>query len=149
MLDLVSNVCKAKELVLDTCADTLGTAKICLRLLDHQRFVVHGKDSACFHDSLLSVVEVYLEHFLSPDSDIACSKEVVEANTEIMKEMAAPASRRSIDSWSLPPGLFCAEVPCAYNVFFGNAYKSRTLFERASTTLYRNGTTSSGTVSTA
>lgn len=42
---------------------------------------------------------------MSLDCDITGSKVVVEARNLLVKEMAVLDSMRSVDSWSVPPGL--------------------------------------------
>lgn len=56
---LLSIFYKAGELVLDTCASTLATAKAYLQLTEHQWFDGYEKDSALFQDAHLSLVELF------------------------------------------------------------------------------------------
>lgn len=59
MTDLVSNLSIAGELVLNTCDGIFLTAKACLNLLQHRRFVGSEEDSACFQDAFSSLAEMY------------------------------------------------------------------------------------------
>lgn len=52
VMDLVNEFCKAEEIVLDTGASISATAKACLKLPEHHRFVGFKKDSASFQDAL-------------------------------------------------------------------------------------------------
>lgn len=56
---LCFQVLKAGELVLNTRAGTLETAKADLQLGEQPRFVTREKNFACFQDELLSLVELY------------------------------------------------------------------------------------------
>lgn len=47
-MDLLFNFRMAGELVVDTCPGTWTTAKACLQLPEHRRFVGFEKDSTCF-----------------------------------------------------------------------------------------------------
>lgn len=59
MMGQVSKICKAEDLVLDTFASSLAISKASLHLTYHRRFVSCEKDSACFQNTLPSLVEVY------------------------------------------------------------------------------------------
>lgn len=45
-------VFRARELVVDTSADTLETARTILQLAEHRGIVVYQKDAVCFQDAL-------------------------------------------------------------------------------------------------
>lgn len=47
---------------------------------------------------LSSLVEIYAKQVLGPNSDLVRSVKVVEANNVLMKEMAAVASGKTVDS---------------------------------------------------
>lgn len=80
MIHLVFRFREAEELVLDTYSSTLVTAKRCLQLQAYRRFAGCEQNSACPLGALPPLVEVYAKKFLSANSDIAESKEAVEAN---------------------------------------------------------------------
>lgn len=70
MMDVVSQLCKAEELVLDTRASTLPTAKAYLQLHKLRWFVACRKYSAYFQDFLSSLVKLEARKVLSSDIDM-------------------------------------------------------------------------------
>lgn len=70
MTDLVFNFYKARELVVDKYANTLATAKDCLRLLQNRGFVGCEENLICFVESLPSLVKSFALQVLKPESDL-------------------------------------------------------------------------------
>lgn len=93
---LMNTFCKVRELVLDTCAGTLPTIKVCLPLSEHPRTVGYEKDSARFQDVLPLLMEVYGMQVVSPGSNIAGCEEAVRTSKMFVTEMEAPAPRRGL-----------------------------------------------------
>lgn len=89
MVYLVFTLCKAGELALNTCTDTLAAGKAYLQLLGHGRLVGCEKSFACFQDALLLLVEGCVMQVLNPDSSITGSEKVVKPSTVFVKKMAA------------------------------------------------------------
>lgn len=48
--ELLSEICKAEELVVDIAAGAIMTAAVCLQQCVYRRSVVYERDSACFQD---------------------------------------------------------------------------------------------------
>lgn len=118
VVDLVSKFCKAQELVLNTCATTLVTAKRCSQLPDPHRFEVFEKNFAYSQDVMPSFVELYAKHVLSPLSDIDESREAVNASN-LFQGNGRPQIKEkgwSLDfvCWTCP----CADIPGTYNVLY-------------------------------
>lgn len=65
--------------MLYTCAGALSTTKACLKLFENHPVIRCEKDSACFQDALLSLMEVYAKKMLSAASNVAGSEGAVEA----------------------------------------------------------------------
>lgn len=80
--------------MLDICAGLLATAKGCLKHPAQHVFVGYSKNSVCFHNVLLSLLEVNPKQVLSPNYVITGSEEEVEASTVFVKEMKAFLSKR-------------------------------------------------------
>lgn len=59
ILDLSSEVCNAGKLVIGTYNGTLPTVEACKQMSEYHQSPGYEKDSACFQDLLLSLVEVY------------------------------------------------------------------------------------------
>lgn len=114
MKDLLVKFSSPAEVVLDTCAGTFATAKVCMLLPEHRRFVGCEKDGECFSRSLGSVVEVYGKQFLNPKSDIAAIALKVRSN-----------------AWSVPAGLPAVQTfPPHILDYLSNRSKGRMLIER-------------------
>lgn len=58
MAGVVSKYRKAKELMSKSCVRTFSTAKACLPLTEHYRFVICEKDFACFQDTLPVLMKI-------------------------------------------------------------------------------------------
>lgn len=130
MSDVVSKFCRAGELALDTCAVTLATAKEFLQLPVHRRLVECENDSALFRGALLSLLEVYAKRILSPDSYISRSEKVVGTQKVFVEEMAALASKRKADCWTMPPRLVPLQKFSMHVLqFLENMYKETRPFE--------------------
>lgn len=89
MMDAVSKFCKAGEVIVDTCTGMLATAKACLKLPQHRRFIGCEKDSMWFVGPLWSVLEVFARQFLNPESDLDGKEEVLEFCKVFIKAMEA------------------------------------------------------------
>lgn len=73
---------------------------------------------------LPSLVEVYANHVLSADSTITGSDEVDEASKCFVKKMVALASKITVGSWTVPPGLATIQTFSARITYFvGNGNK--------------------------
>lgn len=59
MMDLLSKIWKAEDLVLDKGAGNLSSPKTCLQLLEHSRIIGCKKDTGFFGDSPRSLVDEY------------------------------------------------------------------------------------------
>lgn len=55
MVYLLFRLCKEGELIQDTCAITLATARACLKLPEYRCFVDREKSFTCFLDTLPSL----------------------------------------------------------------------------------------------
>lgn len=129
--------------------DTLTTAKACLQLAVHRRFVLCETHSACFQGALLLLAEVYAKQMWRPEPDIVGIEEVVEEISVFVNEMTAITSTRRVDSRAVPAGLVTVQAnPLHIMYFFGNVYSYATLFESAYTYLFRNGLISGTRIST-
>lgn len=105
----------------DNCNSTLPTPKPRLELPEHRWFLGYERYSACFQDALSWLVEVYPKRVLSPDSDTAGSRKPFEENRLIVREMAALASTRKVDIWSVQPELSAVQAfPVDATHFLGN-----------------------------
>lgn len=131
MIILVSKFSRPGQLVLDTCACTFATAKACVPLPMYRRLVGCETDLECFLDVLPSLVEVYAKTLLSPESDIVGSEKVVAAGKIFVKDMAALASRKTVDSWIVPSsGLLAVQNFPDYMLYLiDNVYRETGLFE--------------------
>lgn len=95
-----------------------------MKVAGPRRFVGYAKDSACFLDSLSSLVKVYAKHVLRRQSNITKSEERVQASKMFEKEMASNASKRGVDNCTVPPGLVPLRTsPFLINHFLGSMYK--------------------------
>lgn len=100
------------------------TAKACLHLLDHCPFIGSEKDSPCFQDELRSLLQVSTKQVFSPDFDVDGSQKVVKSNTEFLKEIAIPLSKKIIDNWTVTPRTVLLRMfPLHIVHFLGNANK--------------------------
>lgn len=76
---------RARELVLDTCASTLATAKACFQMPERHRFVECDKDSFRVQHEVLSLLQVYEKYILNPDFNIAWCEIAVQASKMYLK----------------------------------------------------------------
>lgn len=76
----VSKVANANELVMDNCASTSETTKICLQLQISGGFQVGEEYFWCFRYELASLKELYGKNALSPDYNIDGSEEADESS---------------------------------------------------------------------
>lgn len=59
MMDHLSRVSKAEELMLNICADNLVNAKVCFQLPKHRRFIGCENDAACVQNELPSLMKIH------------------------------------------------------------------------------------------
>lgn len=71
MMNLLFNVSKMGELVLNTCGSYIATAKELLQMPEPLRVLGCENDFVYFQDALQSPIEVYASLTLSADSDMA------------------------------------------------------------------------------
>lgn len=130
-MEPVSECSSAGELVLDTCAGTLMTAKDCLRLSEHSRIYGCEMDAACFPDALPSQMEVYTKHVLSPCSNVAGNEHAVEASKVFLKEVIVFTSKRKVGSWTVLPVIVPVQTfPVHIMYLLQNVCKDETLIEK-------------------
>lgn len=85
---------------------------------------------ACLEGALLSIVEVYVKLVLSPETDIAKSKNVVEESRIFSKEETAHMSRRMAQRWSVPVTLDPVENALVRKlIFLGSTFENTVLCE--------------------
>lgn len=131
IMDLVTKFCKAKELMLDSCACAFATLKAFLKRPKHRKLAGCVKDSACFQCALPLLVGAYTKQVSIAVYNITGSDGVVKVSDEFMKKMAALISKRWGNSWIAPTGLILVQMFPAYNVHFvGNVYKVEALVEK-------------------
>lgn len=130
IMELVFKFCKARDLVLNTCAGTSLTPKACLLVSEHLHSAGCEKNSASFHDALSLRMEVYANQVLSADSDLTGSREAVEMSRMFVKEIAVPLSKRTADSQNVPSGLVPVHTfPVYITHILRNVCNDVTLFE--------------------
>lgn len=129
--DLVSKFWKARELLLNTSADTLPTAKLCLQLFGGRMIFECEKGSVCYQDEPLLLVDVYLKQVLSLDFDKARTRKAIEAKKVFLRTVVALAPRRRGEVWTLQPVLVPVQ-PFRVRImhFLGNVYKEATSLEK-------------------
>lgn len=96
MMDAVFKFYKCGELVLDTCAAILVTAKARFQKSRPRRLVACVKRSACFGDAVPSLVKIYQKPVLSLDASIDASEQVVEEGNVFVNRMAALTSKEGV-----------------------------------------------------
>lgn len=131
MMDLVSKFTKPGELVVDNCTGTSATAKPCMLLPQHRRFVGCAKDSDCFQEVLPSVVEVFPRQIKGTNSDIEGKEEVVASAKIFVEAMNCNDSRKRVGKWMVPPKLVPVQTVSVHIThFLGNFYKNVALYDR-------------------
>ena len=106
MTHLVEKFSPPGGLVVDTCAGTLSTLKACLLAKNHRVSIGCDMDSDCINRCLPSLVLVFAEQVLNPDSDINCDDSTEAAARVFIKEMGALDKRDRLTRWTVPGGLF-------------------------------------------
>lgn len=104
MKDLVSKFSSPGAVVMDTFCGTLSTAKACLSLHKHRKFVGCDIDSACIDASLPGLLLIFAKQCLNDDSDITVDYEVQEAAKLYISSMDAVEKKMRWTVWSVPGG---------------------------------------------
>lgn len=88
-MNILHKFCKARQLVLYTCAGSLATAEACFQLPVYFRFAGGGKESACYQYVLLSLLQVRAKKVLRAGSDLTGGERVFEENKVFVKKIVA------------------------------------------------------------
>ena len=105
MKDIVSKFSKPGDLVMDPFSGTCSTAKACLSLNKHRRFVGCELDENCLKQSIEGVLKVFAEQVLSDTSDIHGSPELENDCNLYVRYLDAKDKRERHDRWTVPGGL--------------------------------------------
>lgn len=140
-IDQVIKFCRAGDLVLDTDTAILTTTNACLQLPELRRFVGPEKNSTCFQDAPVPLLEVDANQVSTTQSDMTWSEEEVEKGKVSVKKMAALPSMEKVNILVFPSVRARLQAFPVDNVhFLGIVYKDGQLhLRRAGTYLFCNG----------
>lgn len=131
MMDIMSKFSRPEKLVVDTCAGTMSTAKACLALPQHGRFVGCEEYSMCSVKSLLSLVKVHAEQVLNLEPDLVGSDKAVEAYRVFIGAMDAILTRRRVGRWIVPDSLAPVQTfPVHILHFSGYSHRDAALYDK-------------------
>lgn len=91
---VLSIFCKVEELVVDSCAGTLPTSKVCPQLPQHRRFVGVRRIRINFEELLPSVVEVFAQRVFNKESDYFENEVLVKSCVMFILAVEAVWSRQ-------------------------------------------------------
>jgi len=104
MMDIISKFTKPGDIVVDMFSGTFPTAKACMKLDKHRRFVGCDLDYKCIKFSMESLVRTYAEQLLNPSSDIEGNDELVADASSYLKGLSRLDSKTERDLWNAPAG---------------------------------------------
>ena len=104
--DVIRKFTQPGDLVMDLFSGTAATAKACLSLDEHRRFVGCDIDGDCVNASMDSVLDVFAAQAINPASDITLDIKGLKAARVFIafREQSMAKTRR--DKWTLAPGLY-------------------------------------------
>lgn len=89
------------------------------------------KNVTCFQDDLPPLIKVYAKQVYSSNSEITGTEKVVDGNKVFVREMAALASKKQFERWTVLPGYLSMQLFSAYmQRSFRNVNKDATLFAK-------------------
>ena len=116
--DIIVRMTKPGATVVDTFAGTCATAKACLMLKKHRKFIGCDKDEDCLEAAMPELLRVFAEQVLNEDSDIVCAPEVGEAAKVYLHALKGMDRRKRINKWTVPGGLPPAQTMPDYLLEF-------------------------------
>lgn len=96
---------KAERLVLDLCAGTFSTAKVCIKVLNHRQFVECKIEVACFDAMMPLLVESFARKALNKEWNIEGTKRVKLAARIYPEAAMTIATKQRVPVWDSPPEL--------------------------------------------
>lgn len=139
MIEQVYKFLEVGVLVLITCACSLVTAKYCLQLLEHCRFLGLERNLACFQDALLSLVEIYSKLVFGPESQIVGREKAVETSEVFVRNWKPSNQEKGLIAGLCQPDLFlCTHSRCQYYTFLEMCTKMQHYLKSAGTYFLSN-----------
>lgn len=106
----LAEVSTAENVVVNPCAGTSTTAKACLLLPEHCRFMGCGIDADCVARVEDGLFETYAQVLLISESDLTAPDNVMQAAQTFVLAMDAIHGKERLDMWSVPPRLLTVQT---------------------------------------
>lgn len=111
MNDIVHKICRPPRLVWDPLGAIHSSAKACLLLSRHWRFVRCAKDASCLQESMESLVKVYASHVLNDGPLLTGDDQLKESVHVHLTPVECRKLWKWLGSWGAP-----SDLPSTQNV---------------------------------
>ena len=85
MKELIEMFTKPEDTVMDLFAGTCSVAKACLSLAQPRKFIGCEQNEKCFHRSMVTVIETYIDAMMNEESEVKGSVEAIQDGNSFMR----------------------------------------------------------------